>query len=78
MSPDSRLLEVRHVWDDGLLLIITSEGLFSAFLSGARCTHLFCATNPAGAASLTLGKQQCGPLKDGPGGSPVLPARQNG
>lgn len=71
MSPDSRLL------DDGLLLIITSEGLFYAFLSGARCTDLFCATNPAGAASLTLGKQQCGTLKDGPGGSPVFPARQN-
>lgn len=72
MSPDSRLL------DDGLLLVITSEGLLDVFLSGARCTDLFGATNPAGAASLTLGKQQGGTLKDGPGGSPVFPARQNG
>lgn len=42
----------------------------------ARCTDLVCGTNPAGAASLTLGEQQRGTLKDGPGGSPVLPARQ--
>lgn len=77
MRPDSPSLEVCHVRDDRLLLSISSEGLFYAFLSGTGCTHLLCATNPAGAASLTLGKQQCGPVKDGPGGSPVFPARRN-
>lgn len=38
---------------------------------------LLCVTNPAGAAALTLGKQQSGTLKHGPGGSPVFPAARN-
>lgn len=45
--------------------------------SGSGCRDLFCVTNPAGAASLTLGKQQRGTLKHGPGGSPVFPAARN-
>lgn len=45
-------------------------------LPGDLDPDLVCATNPAGAASLTLGKQQRGALEHGPGGTPVLPATE--